>query len=317
MTSVQPTMHIDDSAWNAPLGALLDACRGDFGILEIRNPDALANARQTGFVWTPRQGVVCQAANRDYFMRACANPSVRAIIAPAAACTDTPPTDRALVICTRAEELYLHLHTLQQPNPPANPVVDSTATIDPSATLRGAVTIGAHVVIGPRAVISGPARIGAGVVVEAGAIVGCEGLYAKSILGARQHIPHFGGVDIEPDAFIHAGAIIVRSAIRGESTRIGAAAHVGIGANVGHDTAIGAAATLSSHCVIAGRAHIGAGAWIGASATISNAISVGDGARVRLGAVVVRDVPPGADVSGNFADQHARTLRRLLQGASE
>lgn len=305
-----------DSAWDTPLEEILDACAHDFGIADIRNPRALADARQTGFVWTERPGVVCQAANRAYFERACGNPCVRAIIAPSSACTDTLSADCALIVCPRAEELYLSLHARQRPNPSATPVVDPTANIDESAVLRGAVQIDAGVRIGPRAVIRGPTHIAHDVVIEAGAIIGCDGLYAKSILGKRQHIPHFGGVEIEPDAFIHAGAVVVRSAIRGEATRIGAAAHIGIGANVGHDTSIGAAATLSSHCVIAGRARIGNEVWIGASATISNAITVGDGARVRLGAVVIRDVPPGADVSGNFADQHARTLRRLLKETS-
>ena len=71
--------------------------------------------------------------------------------------------------------------------------------------------------------------IGAGVRIEAGAILGCEGLYAKKIAGERIHIPHFGGVDVGDDAFIHAGAIVVRSAVRGEATRVGRRAHEAIG----------------------------------------------------------------------------------------
>jgi len=67
--------------------------------------------------------------------------------------------------------------------------------------------------------------------------------------------------------------------------------------------------------VIAGRARVGEQAWIGASATVSNAIRVGARARVRLGAVVIRDVPAGASVSGNFAVDHARTLRDYLMQA--
>jgi UDP-3-O-[3-hydroxymyristoyl] glucosamine N-acyltransferase len=67
--------------------------------------------------------------------------------------------------------------------------------------------------------------------------------------------------------------------------------------------------------VIAGRARIGAKAWIGASAVVSNAVRVGEGARVRLGAMVIRDVPDGASVSGNFAVDHARTLRRYIEDA--
>jgi UDP-3-O-[3-hydroxymyristoyl] glucosamine N-acyltransferase len=183
--------------------------------------------------------------------------------------------------------------------------------------LRGNVQIEADVLIGPRVVINGPAVVRRNAHIDAGAIVGCDGLYAKKVLGERMHIPHFGGVEIGEQAYIHAGAIVARSAIKGEATRIAKGAHVGIMANIGHDAEIGEGATLSSNCVIAGRSYIGAHAWIGASATISNAIRVGEHARVRLGAVVIRDVPARGDVAGNFAIEHARALRNCLKGTDQ
>lgn len=44
-----------------------------------------------------------------------------------------------------------------------------------------------------------------------------------------------------------------------------------------------------------------AGAWIGANATIFAGVTVGEGARIDPGAVVTRDVPPGAHMIGNPA----------------
>lgn len=301
--------------WRIEPSDILRDRADDFEVVDIRDPQALDEARQTGFVWTQRDDLVCLAANRDYLAMARENDRVRVIIAPPEVAGDSTAPGKCLVVCRRAEELYLHLHTMQEPNDPdAMPQVDASATIDASAVLRGDVRVGPEVHIGPHVTICGPAVIGRDTCIESGAIIGCEGLYAKEILGQRQHIPHFGGVDIGSSAFIHAGAVIVRSAIRGEATRIGASAHIGVMANIGHDVVIGEAATLSSHCIIAGRARIGARAWIGASATISNALDIGEGARVRLGAVVVRDVQAGGDVSGNFADKHARTMRRFLKG---
>lgn len=298
------------------LGDLLAQPGGEFAILEVRNADALAEVRQTGFAWTRQEGVVCLAMNRDYFAQAAANPCARAIIAPTAAACDAIPRDKAVVICDHAEELYLHLHATQLPDVREDATdIDSSAVVDATAVLRGQVRIEAGVRVGPRAVISGPAVLRRGACIDSGAILGCEGLYAKQIRGERVHIPHFGGIEIGEQAYIHAGAVVARSAIRGEATRIAKGAHVGIMANVGHDAEIGEAATLSSHCVIAGRAQIGAHAWIGASATISNGIRVGEHARVRLGAVVIRNVPARGDVSGNFAVEHARTLRNHLSGA--
>lgn len=303
------------SGWRIDPAEILRDRTDDFEVIDIRHPQALAEARQTGFVWTQRDGLVCLAANRHYLSMACDNDQVRVIIAPPEVAGDSTASGKCLVVSRRAEELYLYLHTLQEPDDPGIvPQVDASATIDASAVLRGDVRIGPGVHIGPHVTICGPVVIGRDTCIESGVTIGCEGLYAKKILGQRQHVPHFGGVDIGPSVFIHSGAVIVRSAIRGEATHIGASAHIGVMTNIGHDVVIGEASTLSSHCTIAGRACIGARAWIGASATVSNALNVGDDALVRLGAVVVRDVPPGGDVSGNFADAHGRTMRRFLKG---
>ena len=43
-------------------------------------------------------------------------------------------------------------------------------------------------------------------------------------------------------------------------------------------------------------------------------VRIGEGAEVRLGAVVIRDVPDGGDVSGNFARGHAGNMKRYLKG---
>jgi maltose O-acetyltransferase len=46
---------------------------------------------------------------------------------------------------------------------------------------------------------------------------------------------------------------------------------------------------------------IGDGAWIGIGAILLKGVQVGADARVAAGAVVTRDVPPGARVAGNPA----------------
>lgn len=309
-----PTPAPRAHGWAKSLRAILDDVAGEFDIVELRNAVALDDGRQTGFAHTRQEGVVCLAMNRDYFAEAQNNPCTRAVIAPPEVAGERELSGKALIVSRRAEELYLHLHMEQLSDSTADFLdIHDSALIDASAVLRGHVRIESGACIGPRAVIDGPAVVRAHARVDAGAIVGCDGLYAKTLRGRRLHMPHFGGVEIGTQAHIHAGAVIVRSAIRGEATRVGDAAHIGIMANVGHDAQIGESATLSSHCVIAGRAWIGKQAWIGASATVSNAIRIGERARVRLGAVVVRDVPAGASVSGNFAIDHARTLRNYLR----
>lgn len=302
------------SGWSTTLPRQLDQVSDAFGITEVRNPGFLESARQTGFVWTVQAGVVCLAMNRKYVGIARDNPDVVALIVPPALAGREIVEGKALVVCEKADQLYHHLHLTQLAAPEVDDVeIDATALIDASAVLRGRVRIGAGARVGPRVVINGPVEIGADVRIDAGAVVGCEGLYAKIILGVRRHVPHFGGVTIGEGAFIHAGAVIVRSAVSGEATRIGKGAHVGILSNIGHDVQVGEAATISSNVVIAGRATVGARAWIGASATVSNMVAIGDGAEVRLGAVVIQDVAAEGDVSGNFALAHGKNMKRFLK----
>lgn len=302
------------SCWPVNLSQTLEPIAAAFGIVEVRRPERLQASRQTGFVWTAREGVVCLAMNRRYFGLAQANPEVAAIIIPPALAPGEDAADKAVIVCGKADQLYHHLHQLQPVDEAADCIeIDPDAEVDTSAVLRGRVRIGAGSRIGPRVVVNGPATIGRDVRIDAGAVVGCEGLYAKQILGVRHHIAHFGGVAIGDGAFIHAGAVIVRSAIRGESTRVGARAHIGILSNIGHDVQVGEAATISSNVVVAGRASIGARAWIGASSTVSNMVDIGEDAEVRLGAVAIQDVPAGADVSGNFALSHASNMKRFLK----
>lgn len=303
------------STWAPDLAATLEAQKDVFGV-QVLGEEAsarLAQARQTGFVWTRQPGVVCLAMDRRYLQLAVENPSVVAVIVPPALAS-AGSRAHATLVAERPDELYHHLHARQRflPDAPDGPCVDAGAVVDPSAVLRGNVRVAEGAVIGPRAVIDGPAVIGAGVHVEAGAIIGCEGLYVKSIAGSRTHLPHFGGVEIGEGAFVHAGAVIVRSAIRGEATRIGRGTHVGVMCNIGHDAQVGEGATISSNTVIAGRVRLGDRCWIGASATISNMVRIGDDARVRLGAVVLRDVPDGGDVSGNFARSHTGNMKEYL-----
>lgn len=302
------------SAWSEKLRQVLDRGHGDFGIVEIRNPARLEDARQTGFVWTRQPGVVCLAANRAWFAQARDNHDVVAIIAPPAVAGRELADDKAVVVCEQPDQLYHFLHATQPAASAEDALdIDGEAFVDTSAVLRGAVRIEAGVRVGPRVVINGPVVVRHDARIDAGAIIGCEGLYAKLVLGSRLHMPHYGGIEIGAGAFIHAGAVIVRSAVKGEATRIGERAHVGVMTNVGHDVEIGEAATISSNCVLAGRARIGARAWIGASVSISNMVEIGEDAEIRIGAVVIQDVPANGEVSGNFAIPHARNMKRFLK----
>lgn len=113
-----------------------------------------------------------------------------------------------------------------------------------------------------------------------------------------------------------------------------------LGMKVGRDVAVGLGAmfdiffphliTLGDNCVIGynatilaheflvrewrtGPVEVGRDVLIGANATVLPGVRIGDGAVVGAGAVVTRDVPPGAFVAG----VPARVVPRPEQGAAE
>jgi UDP-3-O-[3-hydroxymyristoyl] glucosamine N-acyltransferase len=304
------------------MASFLDLLPNDFqtlfGVCQILRPELLAMARQTAFTWSAQPGTVCLAVNRRYFDMAAANPNVAAIICPRSAIGAGPPSDKSLVVAERADELFYSVHNLGIHAHAAAPAdagrrwqIHPGAVIAPTARLLGdRIGIGEGTSIGEYCVIESPAVIGAGCALHAGTLVGTDGLFSKTVLGRKIHIRHFGGVRVGDGCIIHAGTNVSRSVNFNECTELAEGVHVGIGANIGHDSRIGRGTEISGRVMLAGRVNVGEGCWIGAGAVISNAVRIGDRAKIRIGSVVVDDLAPGADVSGNFASDHTARLRQ-------
>lgn len=116
-----------------------------------------------------------------------------------------------------------------------------------------------------------------------------------------------------PRSLMHQSAVISHLAVIGKNVQILAGAFIGSfatiedfviinsGANVDHDCKIGKGSHLAPMAALAGEVEVGNDVFIGTNATVLPRLRIGSGSTVGAGAVVTRDVSPGATVVGNPA----------------
>ena len=193
----------------------------------------------------------------------------------------------------------------------ASTIVHSTAFIAPQN-----VKIGEHCIIEPHVTILDSVEIGKECVVRAGAVLGINGFEMKRTSHGILPVEHDGKVMIGDKVEIGPNNAIIkgfhnRHTIIGDETKFDALIHFAHGAQIGKRCLIAAQA------MIAGSATIGDDVWIGPSASVSSGVTIGDKAFITIGSVVVRDVPPGGKVTGNFAIPHDKFISNLKKSVSE
>lgn len=230
------------------------------------------------------------------------------------------PIDKPLLIYESPQESYYFLHnqaihklTYRKYFQKSNTFVSSSAKIHETAIIEENVFIEDDVEIGAYAIIKSGTFIGKGTSIYDQCILGGEGLFSKKIGSRKKHLKHFGTIRVGQYCVIHEGANILRAVNFGSHTLLEDEVDCGVCSNVGHGVTVRQGTTLSSHVILAGRAEIGKNCWIGAGAMISNGLKIGDNSQVRLGSVVIKDLPNDSDVSGNFARPHHQNLRQSLK----
>lgn len=244
-----------------------------------------------------------------------ANPRVSAVLTTreiaggldarfAVAVTDKPDTAHAELHARLAEKREAELRA--RPNR-----IDPSAVIDPFARLADhGVEIGARVRIGAYVSIAPGVVVEDDCVLHPGVSLGVPG-FNTGIIGGRQRIiPQLGGVRLKPYVELLANVCIARAIFGGETT-LGEETVVDNLVYIAHDVQIGRRVQICALVNILGRVEIGDEAYIGPSSVIINGARIGEKAKVSIGAVVTRDVPAGATVSGNFAIPHDRFLTHL------
>ena len=97
---------------------------------------------------------------------------------------------------------------------------------------------------------------------------------------------------VSPDAQLLAGSVV------NASTEIGDGVIVNTNASVDHDCRIGEYVHIGPGVAIGGNVTIEEMAFVGLGARVIPGLTIGAGAIIGAGAVVIRDVPPGATVVG-------------------
>jgi len=180
--------------------------------------------------------------------------------------------------------------------------------IHPTVSISAGVTIGPGciidegVIILPNATIGPNCRIGARSLIKSGAVIGQPGFGGfKDSRGQMQHLPHLGGVIIEPDVEIGAMTTVASGTIH--PTVIESQAKIDDRVHIAHNCRIGHQAQIVAHAEVSGSVVVGPGVWIGPNAAVREGLTIGAGAFLAMGAIVTKNVEPNAKVGGNPARQ--------------
>ena len=191
--------------------------------------------------------------------------------------------------------------------------IGEAVTVHPRASIAElGVTVGSGCNISANATVLAGSTLCDAVSLHEGVVVGATGLQVERFGDAVVDLEHAGRVVIEEGARIMANCVIARGLFR-QKTTIGRDVRIGNLCFVSHNVSIGRGSIIGHGVTINGGVHIGRNVTIGPGATIANGVTIDDGAEVMLGSVVVRNVPAGARVSGNFAMDH-RAFLRLQRG---
>lgn len=168
-----------------------------------------------------------------------------------------------------------------------------------NCTLDGDITIGDGTVIWNNVVIVNRVRIGKNCSIQSGTIIGHDDYaYTEDANHKKTMIRHFGGVWIGDSVWIGKNVCVNRGTI--DDTVLGDGVKIDDLSQISHNCILEDDVALAFPCSLGGSVHIERNGYI-SGAIVRNQCSVGKDAFVGMGAVVVKDVPPGETVVGNPA----------------
>ena len=100
-------------------------------------------------------------------------------------------------------------------------------------------------------------------------------------------------------AVIGTGCVLYPHCFVGLNARIGDAVFCLSGSIINHDAVVEDRVVIASGVTLAGFVHVEPDCYLGQACTIRQNVRVGRGSLIGMGAVVIRDVPPGSVIVGN------------------
>jgi UDP-N-acetylglucosamine acyltransferase len=195
----------------------------------------------------------------------------------------------------------------------AEPAAERTHTIHPTAVVAATAELAPGVRVGPYSVIGPYVRIGAGTTIGPHVVID-----GRTTIGRDNRIFQFASIGAEPQDLKYRGEesrleIGDRTIIRefatistgtaggGMVTRVGSDTLLMNYAHVGHDCTVGSHCVLANSATLAGPVTLEDYVIVGGLAAIHQFVRVGESALLGGGAMVIHDVPPFCNASGDRA----------------
>jgi UDP-3-O-[3-hydroxymyristoyl] glucosamine N-acyltransferase len=280
------------------------------------------------------------ATDERYLRQALSSRAAAVLTEPALADRFPDARKPLLLVASARAALAALLKSLEPPRLPA-PFRDPSAVVDPSASIGPDVHVGPQVWIGPGAVVGAECELRAGavvgpgarlgracvlhprallldrciagdrVVLQAGAVVGSDGFGYVFIDGTFRKIPQVGNVVLGDDVEIGAGTCVDRA--QTGSTTVGEGSKIDNLVQIGHNCRIGRHAAFAAMTGLAGSTVVGDYTIVGGQSAFRGHITVGSRVTIAGNTMVWGDVPDGAFISGQPAQDHRTELRQQVR----
>lgn len=189
-------------------------------------------------------------------------------------------------------------------------VIGDDCDIHPGASLGAGCRLGRDCQIYSNAVLYHEVSLGDRVIIHANAVLGADGFGYRFEQGRFIKVPQLGGVIIESDVEIGAGATIDRGAV--DATVIGAGTKIDNMVMIGHNCRIGRNNVFAAQVGLAGSCSTGDYVRLGGQVGVKDHTHMGTGCMVGAKAGVHRNIPDGETWIGYPASPEAEQKRLVF-----